>query len=427
MLELNHKTVQKALVSWSQNLQWPKYKLQSCLPVTEGCLFAFNNTNFIRVALYFRTHIPVFRNINKGFAGVRGLWFRDEPFVGEIARFGAKGFDEGKKCLDEKLEVRKVVLENYVRGAQNILGFRWPTACILGVGHENKGSSEELLSNADVLYIPQNGVISSINLVSALAIALHVRHVSLSKLNGRALVEDSIQLKKSSDVDCESDRVPRNGDSRPIRPILYNKPAGEVEKYIEENTVKKLYVFYENYFDQKNLGGIIRNCNAFGVAKLFYHGRRKINRQGTVGAYKYLNIEYLSEAESVKVFSQYELWLLAPAPSFEPRKDSSENTVNRNLTNDEPITTPNAVRHVYLDDICSVKKALLQASKRGIILGIHQEAFPYSADLKVNAKVMLHICSENKDWTKNTHRGISPCTASAIALFYLSHILLGKL
>ena len=245
------------LSEWSKNISWPNSKLSSCLPVSEGCVNAFNNTNFIRVSRFFNTYQPVFKVVKDGFHNVRGMWFRENAKPTNIARFGENGLREGIRelSINTSCTPRKVVLENYVEGAINILSFSWSSSCILSVGNENLGSSADTLAGADVVvYIPQFGVISSLNVVAATAIALHVRHVSITKFNGLAIMRGGKQRIASTTNDFSSARLARNGDLRPIRPILYGKTDDQIQQFAREKRLADLYVLYENKLDHKNLG-----------------------------------------------------------------------------------------------------------------------------------------------------------------------------
>ena len=49
-----------------------------------------------------------------------------------------------------------------------------------------------------------------------------------------------------------------------------------------------------------NIGTVIRNANAFNAKQVFYYGpRKKIDRRGAVGTYKYVDLNYLSSLEEV--------------------------------------------------------------------------------------------------------------------------------
>ena len=52
---------------------------------------------------------------------------------------------------------------------------------------------------------------------------------------------------------------------------------------------------YENDFDQRNLGGLIRNANAFMCPTVYYVGKRKINIKGAVGCNHYTPPVYLGK------------------------------------------------------------------------------------------------------------------------------------
>ena len=408
------------LSEWSNGISWLSGKLTSCLPVTEGCATAFNHTNFIRVSLYFRTHQPIFKCVAGGFREVKGMWFRKENSHEDIARFGSLGLKNGIAKLSAASDgsIERIVLENYVEGAINILGLSWTTSCILSVGNENLGSSTESLLDANkVVYIPQFGVISSLNVVTALAIALHVRHVSLSNYNGKALV-DGNRRNHSEMSDFAFPRLPRNGDLRPIRPILYNRTNQEIMKFAIEKRIKKLAVFYENTIDLKNFGGVIRNCNAFAVEKVYYCGRRKINRQGTVGAYNYVDIEHLDPQKVGVIMKRFSVWMLIPSwqPISHQNPELSEASNKLTLRNHKS-------RNIFLDNIEKLREYVQKEMHKGILLVVFQESTPYSRFLMDYADFRVHVRSQDVQNTESVQRGLSPCITSAIALFYISHIM----
>lgn len=104
-------------------------------------------------------------------------------------------------------------------------------------------------------------------------------------------------------------------DERPIHPLFYRQtPETIVTKHRELRELMLTYsrlhskeggpsasmsssfgisVLYENEFDQRNFGGLLRCCNAFLVDHVFYVGRRKVNVVGAVGSNHYTPPVYL--------------------------------------------------------------------------------------------------------------------------------------
>lgn len=59
-------------------------------------------------------------------------------------------------------------------------------------------------------------------------------------------------------------------------------------------------VLMEQIIGDFNIGTLIRNANAFNAKKVFYYGpRKKIDRRGAVGTYKYVDLAYLPTVEEV--------------------------------------------------------------------------------------------------------------------------------
>ena len=54
-------------------------------------------------------------------------------------------------------------------------------------------------------------------------------------------------------------------------------------------------VCMEHWNGDFNIATLIRNANAFNVEKVFYLGKKKIDRRGTVGTHHYVDIIYMSD------------------------------------------------------------------------------------------------------------------------------------
>jgi len=53
-----------------------------------------------------------------------------------------------------------------------------------------------------------------------------------------------------------------------------------------------------------NIGTVIRSANFHGVRDFFYYGKRKMDRRGAVGTYKYTPVNFIEDVESIKVLKQ---------------------------------------------------------------------------------------------------------------------------
>lgn len=57
-----------------------------------------------------------------------------------------------------------------------------------------------------------------------------------------------------------------------------------------------------------NFSTLIRNANAFGAQEVFYFGKKKWDRRGAQGTYKYTDVTYLDSIEQLKTLqNQYTL------------------------------------------------------------------------------------------------------------------------
>ncbi|AYU81726.1 hypothetical protein LdCL_320023400 [Leishmania donovani] len=342
------------------------------------------------------------------------------PFDG-IALFGEEDYfspvshpscDDGETAAAAPNASPLVALENFADGARSIMRTRLPIAaaqkggCIrLVVGHENWGVRRSLLRAKDdttqvplcdrtrtaalagiprptpapvadmVVYVPQYGTTSSLNVATSLGIALFYCYMdaacpeareiypagsfscsavdgspadgassydALDELRRRlheyqaffskalpapvtggsgsasAFMEATSSGPTKSVGDAHVNTTPRV-DQRPLHPAFYLRDSEEIQHQLrayrqallrysgspqaadssrQPNADASassplaasyfgLSVFYENEYDQRNFGGLIRSANAFLVDYIFYVGRRKINVVGAVGSYHY--------------------------------------------------------------------------------------------------------------------------------------------
>lgn len=65
-------------------------------------------------------------------------------------------------------------------------------------------------------------------------------------------------------------------------------------------------VMMENFMGDFNIGTVIRSANAFGASEVFYLGRKKYDKRGTVGTHHYTDIKHLKDHdELVKLKEKY--------------------------------------------------------------------------------------------------------------------------
>tara|TARA_R100001377_G_scaffold71407_1_gene46998 strand:- start:626 stop:1180 length:555 start_codon:yes stop_codon:yes gene_type:complete len=67
-------------------------------------------------------------------------------------------------------------------------------------------------------------------------------------------------------------------------------------------------VLMEHWKGDFNIGTLIRNSNAFNANEVFYVGRKKYDRRGTVGTHHYIDLKYIDDFE--------DLWALKDKYTF---------------------------------------------------------------------------------------------------------------
>jgi tRNA G18 (ribose-2'-O)-methylase SpoU len=59
-------------------------------------------------------------------------------------------------------------------------------------------------------------------------------------------------------------------------------------------------VMMENLQGDFNLGSVIRSANAFNANEVYYLGRKRYDKRGTVGTYHYTDVKHLKDYEELK-------------------------------------------------------------------------------------------------------------------------------
>jgi len=81
-----------------------------------------------------------------------------------------------------------------------------------------------------------------------------------------------------------------------------------VEEVNEElrSTAFPYAVLMQHIMGDFNIGTLIRNANAFNAEKVFYFGKKRYRRTGTVGTHHYTDLNYLEDMEELqKLKSEY--------------------------------------------------------------------------------------------------------------------------
>ncbi|SCU65687.1 uncharacterized protein TEOVI_000571500 [Trypanosoma equiperdum] len=345
------------LTRWSQMLRlgWPKHCHLPHLSVgLEGCTSAFNAMNSIRTCMFYGTAVPPsflslskaedIKNIRDRQCGTDDAGSNPETtslVLNRVAQFGKEAFFRGQWAENFPL----VALENFTHRSQSLFTCRISSVARLLIGHENRGVSSKYIEcdNATisdesdgqcadcVVYVPQYGTISSLNVVTSMGIALFYAFLDQNFPHSRSLMTETTKRAFCPNTDdeleallsyqrCFRERIPTTHgygvpsriDPRPIHPLYFGK---NVENIIDtHNHLRKLLlracsdqrrpgkgrcfglsVLCQNEIDLRNLGGIVRSANAFLVDNIFYFGRRKINVVGTVGTQHYTPPTYLGD------------------------------------------------------------------------------------------------------------------------------------
>lgn len=374
---------------WSNDLH-PPPPLRGTSVGLEGCHSAFNATNAMRTCLYLGTGAPPTFLTLEGWSGIEHLQMRQahvetdgtegsckdtssshsssgltesdaspSPVISrDVALFGDAAFFRSQVLLDDDGRVGTrplVALENFTSRSKSIFRCRVPHHARVVVGHENNGVRASLVAPtpaatdgppvADyVLFIPQYGTISSVNVVTSLGILLFYAFLDENFPESRTLLPmetESPETQSSGEADeCQSlmatlkayqrcfetalpvastssepsqpithaNAAPRV-DPRPMHPAFYKKDVESIRSLHETyrqsllryssgcgavpRTRFGLSVLYENDFDQRNFGGLIRSANAFLLDRVCYIGRRKYNVVGAVGSNHYTRPVYL--------------------------------------------------------------------------------------------------------------------------------------
>lgn len=350
------------LARWSEDLSWPlvdandKSQLDVVIGL-EGCNTALNATNAIRTALCFGSRQPPHFLSVQQLSDIQSLQQRTST----KGSGGSQIAICGREIFDVQLQHTPLsIFENFIPGAISLHAARLSSPSVerrLLIGHENFGVSASYFSpsfspRADVVYIPQYGTISSVNVVVCLGIGLFYYRMDLTAPHARTLLgrETSACMSEVRDVVADYERVftellPRasastgstqsgvlppavdRADLRPLHPLFYgadsSKIAATYHSYLEAlSTVERsrshggwstttlhrslltgrplfgVSVLYENNFDQRNFGGLLRNANAFLADHVFYLGRKKVNIVGAVGCQHYSRPVYLGPSSA---------------------------------------------------------------------------------------------------------------------------------
>ncbi|PBJ70614.1 hypothetical protein BCY84_18319 [Trypanosoma cruzi cruzi] len=493
------------LTRWSERLLngWPNRCLHSHLFVgLEGCTSAFNAMNSIRTCMHFGTTFPPFFLSIKRAEDIRSLHprctarktnsedlTRPGATLSQVARFGEDLF------LDDPSfgQIPLVALENYTNRSESILSCRLSSPARIVVGHENNGVSGKYIDKMDVsggkgcraervVYVPQYGTISSLNVVTSMGIALFYATLDARYPSARSLLRDTEDGRENGSgheldelhayqrffrqriprtaAECNSSRV----DQRPIHPLYYKKDATgilEMHRHLRQLMLRVcshrrfssspgrfgLFVVYENERDQRSFAGIVRNANAFLVDQVLYFGRKKINVVGTVGTQHYTPPVYLgpfdaeggSDAETwaTKLLQRVELenggniswWFLDCGHAFLYMDSTS---VNETAKEPEKMETRGSVEALnwynthradpdFTLSLCDTEERIRKTAQGGVVLLVPQEGIlpPFCLLQRCQKILTLLPYGENTEGSA----GLPVSVAAGVALQRLSAVM----
>ncbi|KEG12850.1 hypothetical protein DQ04_01381060 [Trypanosoma grayi] len=504
------------LTRWSERLRsgWPQERLLSRLVVgLEGCTSAFNAMNAVRTCMFLGTAVPPYflsltclEEINC----LRPRHGAGKPEMGaeastdlsmalsQVALFGEDSFLHSPASCHLPI----VALENYTYRSESIYACRFPSAARLVVGHENNGVSEKYLGRIGegdmrgvdgnccaerVLYVPQYGTISSLNVVTSMGIALFYAlldaHYPLSRtLNANS--DGGRRLEGSSEWEalrayqcCFQEQLPTTAahgglsrvDQRPIHPLYYKRSiTGIVEfhRHLRELLLRLcskessslsgarfgLSVLYENGTDQRSLGGIIRSANAFLVDQVCYFGRKKINVVGTIGTQHYTPPVYMGASYDEVNSADEETWAAALYQRVEEANgvpstwwffdcghaflyaDTFEDTTMQGDAGSRQTRSSTASLSWYETHIrdgsfalslCDTEKRLREAAQGGVVLLVPQEGILPPFHLLQRCKRLLTLLPSDHfaDASATAAAGLPVSVAAGIALQRLGSVM----
>jgi len=80
------------------------------------------------------------------------------------------------------------------------------------------------------------------------------------------------------------------------------EPA-KIKEKIKKNTFPYA-VMMQHIGGDYNISTLIRNANAFGASEVFYYGRRKWDRRGSVGTHHYTDLIFLPDLENLTLLKE---------------------------------------------------------------------------------------------------------------------------
>jgi len=101
-------------------------------------------------------------------------------------------------------------------------------------------------------------------------------------------------------------------------------------RHVLRTTSHPFAVLMEHWQGDFNIGTMIRNANAFNAEKVFYYGKKKYDRRGTVGTHHYVDLRHIDDLDVLlSLKSDYIFVCLDNIAGSTPMKDFEwpENTL----------------------------------------------------------------------------------------------------
>lgn len=318
---------------------------------------------------------------------------------------------------------------------------------VLGMEH---GMSSSVADQCDILtFIPQEGSIGSLSMLSALAIALHQTATTWESY--KETINPKTEVTSWIPNELQKYVVP----SPPRNPCMFN--ASSTLTRISNEDLKKmlhirrslykmqLSILIYNELADRNIGAIIRNANVFNCEKVLVVNRKKFNKRGTLGTEKVTQLLFYSstvDPEFQREINGYVVWLVYQHyPYTHLHHPFTHNGIEEYASSVPPddkdflrwcSTDPNPKRphplhgtfphlrdnNVFLDDDESVSKAIREAFHKGfkgIMLAVPEEGATPHPLLPPLASKVVFIRSP-KNLSSDIHRGLNGALSTAVAL-----------
>jgi tRNA G18 (ribose-2'-O)-methylase SpoU len=88
-------------------------------------------------------------------------------------------------------------------------------------------------------------------------------------------------------------------DLRNVKDQFKGLPEQEIRDYLNKNKPPAAILMGQLEGDF-NFSNVIRSANSFGIADIFYFGKKRFDRRGAVGVHHYVNLTYLTSSEEIQ-------------------------------------------------------------------------------------------------------------------------------